>query len=232
MKKKRIAALAVCTILFLGQLCAQNFNLPDTFNKEDVNAFDRLIMNPYSKTLDYAGTAAMGLTLLTPAVLFAAPSEDYWKIAAEYAQTFALAYGAKELCKACVDRARPYMYFEGAPQDKIAEGDWNDSFVSGHSTLSFAAAGFTSFLFCQYFPESDYKSLVVASSFALALSTSCLRLASGNHFMTDVLCGAVIGTGIGILVPYLNSLWIKPAYKSENVNLMVSPLAFTVQVKF
>ena len=127
MKHKKIMILAFCLFLFAGNVFSQQINF-DSFKRDDVNAFDRLIMNPYSKPLDYAGTATTGLALLLPAILFAAPSKDYWKIGVEYAETFALAYGVKELCKFCVNRARPYMYFYGAPENKILEGDWNKSF--------------------------------------------------------------------------------------------------------
>jgi len=222
----------MCSVVLITSGFTQKKSLPDHFDVNNVNGFDRLVMNPYSKNLDYAGTAMMGLSLLVPAVLFAPPTEDYWKIGVEYAETIALAYGVKELCKLCVSRARPYMYFDGAPEDKIEEGDWDDSFISGHTTLSFAAASFTSFLFCQYFPESQWKVPVCASSFALAGATAVLRLSSGNHFMTDVICGAVVGIGIGILVPWLNSLWIKPSYKNEKFQMMISPAAFSVQFKF
>ena len=231
MKNKKIKISVLCLLLFASNVFAQQINF-NSFKRDDVNPFDRLIMNPYSKPLDYAGTAMVGLTLLLPAVLLAAPSKDYWKIGVEYAETFALAYGVKELCKFCVNRARPYMYFYGAPENKILEGDWNKSFLSGHTTLSFAAAGFTSFLFCKYFSDSPWKIPVIVSSFALASATAGLRLASGNHFMTDVLCGAVIGTGIGILVPFLNSLWIKPSYKSEKIQVAGSPMGFVIQTKF
>ena len=231
MKTKKIVIIVVCSLLFVTHIFSQQIAF-DSYKKDDVNAFDRLIMKPYSKSLDYVGTAMTGLTLLTPTALFAAPTEDYWKIGVEYVETMALAYGIKELCKFCVNRARPYMYFDGAPENKIEKGDWNNSFISGHTTLSFAAAGFSSYLFSQYFSDSSWKSPVVASSFALASITAGGRLASGNHFMTDVLCGAVIGTGVGILVPFLNSFWIKPAYKSENIQVKCSPLGFLVQVNF
>lgn len=231
MKTKKITILAFCSLLFVNHIFSQS-NDSTAFRKDDVNAFDKLIMNPYSKTLDYTGTAMTGLTLLAPAILFAAPTEDYWKIGLEYAETIALAYGVKELCKLCVNRARPYMYFDGAPENKIEDGDWNKSFISGHTTLSFAAAGFTSYLFCKYFSDSPWKIPVVISVFSLAAVTAGSRIASGNHFMTDVLCGALIGTSIGIMVPYLNSLWIKPTYKSEKLQITGSPMAFAVQVKF
>lgn len=76
-------------------------------------------MNPYSKGLDYLGTGFEAVTLLTPVVLLSAPSQDYWKIGVEYAQTIGFAYVAKELAKLCVSRPRPYMYFDNAPQNKI-----------------------------------------------------------------------------------------------------------------
>ena len=199
---------------------------------EDINPFDRMFMAPYSKAGDTAGTVMMSFSLLTPAALLAAPNQDYWKIGLQYAQTIALAYGAKELCKLLVDRHRPYMYFTGAPEDEIQKGDWDDSFVSGHSTLSFAAASFTTFLFCQYFPDSNWKIPVILTSYAMATVTAALRVSSGSHFMTDVLCGAVIGSGIGILVPLLNSLWIKPGYKSEELQVLASPTAVSVKIQF
>lgn len=164
-------------IVLLFSLAASIFSQPK-FSSSEVNNFDRLIMNPYSKTLDYLGTGFETVTLLTPAVLFTAPSQDYWKIGLEYAQTIAFAYGAKELAKLCVSRPRPYMYFDNVPQNKIENGDWDDSFFSGHATLSFAAAGFTTFMFCHYFPNSPWKIPVIAASYLLATSTAGLRLAS------------------------------------------------------
>ena len=217
-------------IVLLFSLAASVFSQPK-FSSSEVNNFDRLIMNPYSKTLDYLGTGFEAVTLLTPAVLFAAPSQDYWKIGLEYAQTIAFAYGAKELAKLCVSRPRPYMYFDNVPQNKIENGDWDDSFFSGHATLSFAAAGFTTFMFCQYFPDSPWKIPVISASYLLAATTAGLRLASGNHFLTDVLCGAVVGSAIGYLVPYVNSFWWKPA-QTDKAQFSVSPLGFSASFRF
>ncbi len=204
------------------------------YNRDGVNAFDRSLMRPYSKSLDVTASALEVATLLTPAVMLAAPVQDYWKIALVYGETIALAYGVKELCKRVVSRPRPYMYFAGAPQSKIDDGDWDDSFISGHATLSFAAATFTTYMFCQYFQDSPYKALVMAASYSLATATSCLRLASGNHFLTDVLCGAAVGSAIGFLVPWLNSFWIKPSFKTKNSEIVadISPNALSLQIRF
>lgn len=222
---KKVAAF----ILFLS-LAANAFS-QTKLSQAEVNNFDQLIMNPYSKSLDYLGTGFEALTLFTPAVLFAAPSQDYWKIGLEYAVTIAFAYGTKELAKLCVSRPRPYMYFDNVPQNKIDDGDWDDSFFSGHATLSFAAAGFTTFMFCQYFPDSPWKIPVISASYLLAATTAGLRLFSGNHFFTDVLCGAVVGSAIGYLVPYVNSLWWKPT-QTDKAQFSVSPLGFSASFRF
>ena len=230
-----LGLVVLCSLSAENVLSAYKLKIKQMdLHSDDVNSFDRLIMNPYSKTLDYAGTGFTALMLLTPSVMFAAPKEDYWKIGLEYAETIALAYGAKELIKMNVSRARPYMYFNGAPVDKFEDDDWDDSFISGHTTLSFAAASFTTFMYCQYFPDSRFKPLVIAGSYSLAAATAGLRIASGNHFMTDVLCGAAVGTGIGFLVPLVNSLWFKPSSEKKNsgFEMNVSPTALMFKYNF
>ncbi len=227
------AKKTAATILFFS-LAACAFSQTE-LSPAEVNPFDRLIMNPYSETLDHLGTCFEAAALLTPAALLSAPSQDYWKIGIEYAETLAFTYGAKELAKLCVSRPRPYMYYDNAPQNRIDEGDWDDSFFSGHTTLSFAAAGFTTYMLCQYFPDSPWKIPVISASYLLAATTAGLRLASGNHFMTDVLCGAAAGTAIGFLVPYVNSLWWKSSQtfpQTDKVKLSVSPLGFSVSCRF
>lgn len=229
-KEKLIFLLLLFLTCTKSILSAQNI----TLNQNDVNIFDRTFMQPYSKNLDFTGTAFEVATLLTPAVMLAAPSQDYWKIGLQYAETIAIAYGVKELFKLFVNRPRPYMYFEGAPQNKIDNGDWNNSFISGHTTLSFAAATFTTYMMNQYFPNSRNKQLIIATSYSLATITAGLRLASGNHFLTDVLCGAAVGSAMGFLVPWLNSFWLKPSFQSENskISANISPIAFSLRIKF
>ena len=222
---KRIILLAML-VTSLGFVFGQ-----ESFNLAEVNSFDRLFALPYNKSLDTAGTITAAVSFLSSAALLAAPVEDYWKIGLSYGETMLLAYGAKELTKHLVNRPRPYMYFEGASQQEIESGDWDDSFVSGHTTLSFAAATFTSFVFCQYFPNSPWKIPIIATSFTLAAVTAGLRIASGNHFITDVLAGAVLGSAIGFLVPWVNSFWLMPSL-SRNCTGTISPMGFSFRINF
>lgn len=222
---KKIGLVVILLTRFGIVFCQENFSLTD------VNRFDRLFAQGYNKNLDTAGTITATISFLTPAALLVAPTEDYWKIGLGYAETMILAYGAKELTKHFVDRPRPYMYFDGVPQKEIEAGDWDDSFVSGHTTMSFAAAAFTTFMFCQYFPDSPWKISVITASFTAAAVTGGLRIASGNHFVTDVLAGAGLGSVIGFLVPWINSFWLKPSF-SRNYTGTISPLGFSFCINF
>lgn len=206
------------------------FKSGNCFSKDEVNSFDRLFMNDYSKTLDYLGTGFEGLSLLTPLCLLTVSSDEWFTIGTMYAETLIFAYGFKELGKLVVNRARPYMYYDNYPTSKTEDGDWNDSFFSGHSTLSFAAASFASFVYCNYFPDSDWKVSVVALSYTLACTTSVLRVLSGNHFVTDVLVGAVVGTATGLLVPYLHTLTSTGKNKS-NFSAFVMPTGVRFEIK-
>jgi undecaprenyl-diphosphatase len=171
-----------------------------------VNSLDRLFMYPYSRELKYAGTGLSIASILMPAVLLAAPRDEWITIGTMYAETMLMAYGLKELGKVCVNRARPYLYFSGFPQDAVDEGDWNNAFPSGHTTLAFAGASFTSYVFSECFSDSGMKVPVVATSYALAVGTAAFRIASGDHFITDVIVGAIIGTACGVFVPWLHTV--------------------------
>ena len=204
-----------------------------SFDKEQVNSFDRPFMNPYSKALDYTATGFELASLMTPLFLIPAPQEDYWKLGVEYAQTIGFAWGAKELAKHFVTRYRPYMYFEGAPQSAIDDGDYKDSFFSGHATLSFAAAGFTTYQALTYLKDSPYKWITIGTSYALCTTTALLRLASGNHFMTDVLCGALVGSALGFFVPWVNHFWLQPSLDlPANTALNLAPVGITFSMRF
>lgn len=190
---------------------------------------DRSFMAPYSKSLDTVSSVLQYSCLLFPAVLFAAGPSEYLNIGVMYLEALSWAYGLKELAKITVSRPRPYMYFAGAPQNEIDYYDWDNSFFSGHTTASFCGATFASYLFCTYFPESPWKIPVVAGSYALAATVACLRVAGGNHFISDVVTGAIVGTACGFLIPFLHSF--NATNETRNVALNVSPLCFSVGIK-
>jgi membrane-associated phospholipid phosphatase len=95
-------------------------------------------------------------------------------------------------------RIRPFAYYgqgTGVPEDHL-------SFWSGHTTTAFsaaAAAGYVAQL-------RGYESWpwIYAVGFTAAGAVSYFRVAGDKHWLTDVVVGAVVGTGIGFLVPWLH----------------------------
>ena len=204
MRSLRVAAIATMLIVACLFQAVAAPSLP--LDPNDVNGFDRAFMNPYNEVLDKTALGIGAVAVLMPAVLLAQPTDQYLTIGVMYLETMAVAYGAKELVKLVVERPRPCMYFDDYPQSLVDNGKWNESFLSGHTTLAFAGASFASYVFAKYNPDSKWKWPVIATSYALAGSVAALRVASGNHFATDVLAGALLGTVIGIGVPALHTL--------------------------
>ena len=170
-----------------------------------VNPLDRLFVLPYSEPLKSASGILTYAALLAPAVMLAAPVSEWVTIGTMYAESVIWTWGLKELGKNLIHRNRPYMYFAGFPQDEITSGDFQQSFPSGHTSLAFTGAGFCAFVFSEYFENSPWKAPIIAASYALAIYAAGLRVASGSHFLTDVIAGAVIGTLSGYLVPWLHT---------------------------
>ena len=175
-------------------------------------------MAPYSKTLDDLSLVPAIAVALSPAVLLTQPSSEYLTIGLMYIESFAITYGSKELIKFLVHRERPYMYDANTPMSLVQDEEHNESFLSGHTALAFNGASFASYVFCKYNPDSKWKIPVIAASYSLAAATAAMRVASGCHFVTDVLAGAALGTVIGIAVPALHTLLAK-----ENVTVSASP---------
>ena len=217
--KKRFLIVFILALLALTALSATAVN-----DISKVNKFDSLIMNPYSKSLDDTATIINYISMASPALLVINRSgEDIATLGVMYLETMAEAYASKEILKKVIDRPRPYTYFEGAPENE--KDDWNNSFPSGHTTLSFASAGFVSYVFSRYYPDSKWKIPVIAASYTAATATAVLRIMSGNHFMTDVITGALLGTLWGIGIPMLHTL-------GDNVEMGVTPFALAFSISF
>ena len=193
----------------------------------DINSFDRMLMNNYDRVKDNAATVLEIAALASPAVLLSQGSDQYVTIGLMYAETLALTWGTTEIIKHLVERPRPYMYYDGYPQQKVDSGDWNRSFPSGHTSMSFAGASFASYVFWKYNPGSKWRIPVTAISYSLAATVAALRVAGGNHFATDVLAGALIGTAIGIGVPALHTL-----FADKDATISVSPFGLAVSWRY
>ncbi len=79
------------------------------------------------------------------------------------------------------------------------------SFISGHTSLSFAAAGLT----CAHhqalplYGGNAADAAICALTIATATTTGVLRIVADRHWATDVMVGALLGSAIGYGMPRL-----------------------------
>ena len=225
-----------------------NMNFPDfdgtLYNKENVPAIDQWGMRPYNKALDVTGTITCALDMVVFPVMTMGleflfsnlPKQDGITVGLMYVESVLMTQAIKDLVKVFAQRVRPYMYFDGYDEDAIEYHDFELSMPSGHTANAFMGASFLSYVFCSYYPNSAWKIPVIATSYVFAFGTAALRMLSGNHFFTDVLAGAAIGTLCGFGVPFIHTFLEKPnarkktAYNGEPV-LELSALPLGVQIR-
>jgi len=99
--------------------------------------------------------------------------------------------------KVAFRRKRPVLYTSGAAAG-AGDVDNQRSFPSGHTSVAFAVA--TSYLVMANREHLPHRTRNTILLYGGATGIGALRLAGGSHFPTDVLAGAVLGTGIGWLV--------------------------------
>lgn len=123
-------------------------------------------------------------------------------------ETLAVTAAVQGLSTALTGRARPYVQTCGTdlPSNSLDCQTFgqNRSFFSGHTSLSFASAS----LVCMHHLNLDLfegptDELACITSYAAATTTGLLRIASDQHYASDVITGALIGTGVGLGLPYL-----------------------------
>jgi membrane-associated phospholipid phosphatase len=95
------------------------------------------------------------------------------------------------------------MYGDGGG-DARHDADAGLSFFSGHTSTAFAIAASYAYTYGVRRPRSGLRALVWVVSLLAASSMPVLRVASGEHFWSDVIVGAIVGTGVGIAVPALH----------------------------
>jgi len=159
---------------------------------------DRVALHTFSGS---AGTASSAL--LAGVIGFAGiasfqgatPAQRRGHVAV-FANSLAWTFAATDWVKVIVRRKRPVLYTAGGT---AAAGDPNSqrSFPSGHASVAFATA--TTYLMMARRERLPHQTRNAILLYVGALGVSALRVSAGKHFPTDVLGGAVLGTGIGWL---------------------------------
>jgi membrane-associated phospholipid phosphatase len=181
--------------------------------------FDRLYTTSHSAWMGTAADVLTVATALVPAALIPGlGGSELLTVGVMYAETLGMAYAVDASLKSIVTRYRPYAY-AASPAD-FSNSDIAASFPSNHASIAFASAVFAGYVFDEIHPDSPWRPLVWASGLGLATVTSVFRVASGDHFPSDVVAGAAIGALCGYLVP----LFHKKAANPNAPGIAVNPI--------
>jgi undecaprenyl-diphosphatase len=130
-----------------------------------------------------------------------------------YAESIAVTWGLTNLAKIAFRRPRPSAYREqqdlydqygkeAAPN--ITDTNSALSFYSGHTAFAATVGATATYLAFARAPHTPRPWITLGVSAAVTTLTAVGRVRSGEHFPTDVIAGAMVGAGIGILVPHLH----------------------------
>jgi membrane-associated phospholipid phosphatase len=148
------------------------------------------------------------------------------------AETTIIAINLNQATKFLVGRERPYVAQLSADEKKRTRdpGDNNLSFYSGHSSFTFAlavSAGTVSSM-------RGYAMTPYVWSFGLssAVATAYFRIAADKHYFTDVVLGAVVGSLVGVGIPYLFHRPVADAGAPGGAAAGTAPQMMTYAVQF
>ncbi len=175
-------------------------------SKKNLNAFDRGAVNNWSPSSAEWSNVLLIASVASPLLMFtsSAVRNDAGTYSTMYLQNILTTNSVSHLPKGLISRYRPYVYNEDVSNEVRQNVDATHSFFSAHTSVSFASAVFLSITYSKYFPDSDLQPYVWTSSLLLASVVGYLRYASGDHFPTDIITGAIVGSIIGFLIPLIH----------------------------
>lgn len=131
-----------------------------------------------------------------------------------YGETIAITWSVTNITKFAFRRPRPSAYKEqqrlnelaGSAEEAPSITDTNSalSFFSGHASNTAAVAATATYLAFSRAPGTARPWITLAVGAGITGIASYGRVRSGKHFPTDVIAGAMVGIGIGVLVPHVH----------------------------
>jgi membrane-associated phospholipid phosphatase len=116
-------------------------------------------------------------------------------------ETFAVSIIVSQGVKWAFQRERPYV--QDLPLEERDDQQENFvSFYSGHASSAFAIAVSSAYIL--KLQDSPYFGWALGANLLMAASVGYFRVAADRHYFTDIFGGAIAGTAIGLLIPYLH----------------------------
>ena len=177
-----------------------------TFSRKNINSFDRGATYNWSPRAAEWSDILLMTSIASPLLLFtsSAVRNDAGTYTTMFLQNILTTYSVSHLPKALIRRYRPYSYNDEVEDEIRSSPAAKLSFFSAHTSVAFASAVFLSITFNKYNPDSNLTPYIWGTSLLISSAVGYLRYASGNHFPTDLIAGAIIGSVVGFLIPLIH----------------------------
>ncbi|MFV7234883.1 phosphatase PAP2 family protein [Flavobacterium sp. ZB4R12] len=194
-KKKVFAKVNLIVLLFcMTFVSAQNIDINIL---RDINVDRNKNLDP---TFKLVTNSAVPFSVATPLIIYSVglikKDSTIKKQAIFIGETFLVNAFVTTALKHTVKRNRPFETYQDIDKATTSLGD---SFPSGHTSLAFATATSLSMAYPKWY--------VIAPSFVWASAIAYSRMHSGVHYPSDVVAGAIIGSGSAYLNYKVNK-WI------------------------
>ncbi|QAA81159.1 phosphatase PAP2 family protein [Aequorivita sp. H23M31] len=190
---------------------------------DNLNFLDRWVAGKHSEKASSLSDIPFALSFAAPlALLFDDDINDHTgKYVGLYIESLATTAAIYTLSAGLIDRSRPYVYDNSGDTDDDRRflNNGQRSFYSGHVAATATATFFAAKVYTDFHPNVQGKVFIWAGAATLPAAVGILRMEAGQHFLTDVLLGYVLGASTGILVPEL--------HKKKNKNVDLYPTSGT-----
>lgn len=183
-----------------------NPSISDDLQRKNIFPMDRFAVDLSSEamavTSDITALLSIGLPFISMAT--SRKKEIVCQDMLMYIESICLIEGLTLLSKSVFKRPRPYAYRVVESRNRKLNRSATGSFFSSHTAIAFNGAVFAGTVFQQRYPDSPWVKPIWIGGLILATVTAIFRVTSGNHFPTDVLAGAVLGSFTGWLLPHIH----------------------------
>jgi membrane-associated phospholipid phosphatase len=167
-----------------------------------LNTFHNKFLDQLFLSITFFGDGILAILVCLILFLFKKKHESLFLLI-----SFVLSSILAQVLKNSFHRLRPVNFFHDYSYHKLIEGFTNSvycSFPSGHTTTIFTLATMVVF----FTKKRSYHILALT----LAILVGYSRIYLGQHFLEDVIFGAIIGTSISLLI---GSFFLKVNIKEE-----------------
>ena len=190
-------------VLFTSTLFGQNFDI-NTLRSVNLNRNENLDPTFKHITNSYA-IVSIGTPLTMYAVGLINKEEQIKKDAIFIGESVAASVFVTIVLKEAIKRDRPFVTY---PEIEKLSSAGGYSMPSGHTSIAFATATSLSIAYPKWY--------VIAPSFVWASAVGYSRMHLGVHYHTDVIAGALVGSGSAYLTYKINK-WLNKKRSKEQL---------------